>query len=104
MKEDAVLAYEFGPGVQAVKPVFIKDRVMSSMELIAVAHTVLPHVAEESGPDVGHCCAISATYRAVAPSHVSSAVVDGTGRGVEVVAFDVLRVVVAVVVCWDTSR
>jgi hypothetical protein len=39
---------------QAVKPVFIKDTVLSSMELIAVAHAVLPHVFEESGPDVGH--------------------------------------------------
>jgi hypothetical protein len=39
---------------QAVKPVFIKDRVLSPMELIAVAHAVLPHVAEEFGPDTGH--------------------------------------------------
>jgi hypothetical protein len=37
-----------------VKPVLIKDTVLSSMELIAVAHAVLPHVFEESGPDVGH--------------------------------------------------
>jgi hypothetical protein len=45
LKEDAVLAYEFGPGVQVVKPVFIKDRVLSSMELIAALHASLPHVA-----------------------------------------------------------
>jgi hypothetical protein len=30
-----------------VKPVFIKDRVASSMELIAAAHTALPHVDGE---------------------------------------------------------
>ncbi len=31
-------------------------------------------------------------------------VVAGTGRGVDVVGFGVLRVGVAVVVCWDTLR
>ena len=37
-----------GPG-ETVKPVFIKDRVASSMELIAAAHAALPHV---DGPPV----------------------------------------------------
>ena len=32
---------------ETVKPVFIKDRVASSMELIAAAHTALPHVDGE---------------------------------------------------------
>ncbi len=31
-------------------------------------------------------------------------VVSGTGRGVDVVVFEVLRVVVAIEVCWDTSK
>ena len=31
-------------------------------------------------------------------------VVAGTGRGVDIVGFEVLTVVVAVGVCWDTSR
>jgi hypothetical protein len=45
LKEDAVLAYEFGPGVQAVKPVFIEARMLSSMALIAALHASLAHVA-----------------------------------------------------------
>jgi hypothetical protein len=31
-------------------------------------------------------------------------VVAGTGEGVDVVVFEVLRVVVATEVCWDTSK
>jgi hypothetical protein len=50
---------------QAVKPVFIVDRVLSSMELIAVSHAVLPHVAEEFGQDfAGHALKSSAVNRA----------------------------------------
>jgi hypothetical protein len=32
---------------ETVKPVFIKDRVASSMDLIAAAHAALPHVDRE---------------------------------------------------------
>ena len=32
---------------ETVKPVFIKDRVASSMDLIAASHAALPHVDEE---------------------------------------------------------
>ena len=32
---------------ETVKPVFIKDNVSSSIELIAAAHTALPHVDGE---------------------------------------------------------
>ncbi len=35
---------------------------------------------------------------------VGVGVVAGTGRGVEVVGFEVLRVMAAVCVCWDISR
>jgi len=35
---------------ETVKPVFIKDNVSSSIELIAAAHTALPHVDAPSGP------------------------------------------------------
>jgi hypothetical protein len=34
-----------GSAPQAVKPVFIKDRAASSIELIAAAHSGLPHWA-----------------------------------------------------------
>lgn len=74
-----MFAYDFCPVVelpvrlpQTVKPVFIKDRMLSSKELIDVSHAGLPHVVSESGPDVGHSCMISVTYRVIAPSHVSS--------------------------------
>jgi hypothetical protein len=35
---------------ETVKPVFIKDRVALSKELIAAAHSALPHVDAPSGP------------------------------------------------------
>jgi hypothetical protein len=56
-----------------VKPVFIKDRVLSPMELIASLHASLPHVPEESGHDLTGHSFESALNRAQAPSHVFSA-------------------------------
>jgi hypothetical protein len=80
MMEDVLKIFQLffgspsGRAPQAVKPVLIEDRVVTSMELIAAAHAVLPHV---DGRLPGHACSSIAINFATAPSHVSSWAVAG---------------------------
>jgi hypothetical protein len=94
MMEDVLKIFQLffgspsGRAPQAVKPVLIEDRVVTSMELIAAAHAVLPHV---DGRLPGHACSSIAINFATAPSHVSSWAVAGRARSVIVSSISLLR-------------